>query len=47
MEGLLRNKFDGQNDLPGYLEQMVRVFPDEGTVLGALDDTLSGTPAGW
>lgn len=36
---------DGQNDLLGYLEQMVRVFTDEGTILEALDDTLLGTPA--
>lgn len=38
-------RFDGQNDLLGYLEQMVRVFTDEGTILEALDDTLLGTPA--
>lgn len=38
-------RFDGQNDLLGYLEQMVRVFTDDGTRLEALDDTLLGTPA--
>ena len=26
-------RFDGQNDLLGYLEQMVWVFTDEGTIL--------------